>query len=538
MLEANRRISKGRSRNGCITCKTPSPRPGVGAKDLRIVQHVPHIQRPIRMWQVSQSTDLVQEAEYRSLEFFQVHTTQCFGANIGSFLLRAAHQEPIIGTIAIAIGSLHRSFMSDQHGSSSPWDNTRFTLFQYNKAIKQLVNIQPHTSPQTNDTFLIACVLFFCFECLQEHYRSAFQHAISGLKIIKQQQMLSNPSSLMYMPPKTIALLFTILDSQMLEIQGERSLAMELRPSMSSSQHLNYGIPQQACSVDELITSFQLVYNRFTRFETFCESLEELSKSTSSDDLADAFYLKEEHTQISESLNSWMAVFDDWLRRQSPFEPPDQEKDTKIMILKIWRTLVDLLVQIDWPFTELAWDAHTAHFETIVALAEKMLDIPSTFFPPSSSVSIDTCQSQRTVSLPSAGNNHSPSLPPLRPKPIKPVSSVFSLSLGIVTPLYLAVTRCRDSGIRYRALNLLIFCQRREGVWDSELAGRIAKHTIAIEESSAKIEPGTVYVPADIGMAARVQTLNPEFENDRGMKVSYNQEVQGEASLAEDLFSW
>ncbi|KAJ5279280.1 hypothetical protein N7478_004652 [Penicillium angulare] len=443
--------------------------------------------------------------------------------------------------MAIAIGSLHRSFMFDQHVSSPPWDNTRFTLFQYNKAIKQLVNIQPHTSPQTNDTFLIACILFFCFDCLQEHYRSAFQHAIAGLKIIKQQQMISDPSSHMYMPPETIAILFTIIDNQLLEIQGERSLAVELRPCMLSSHNLNYGIPQRASSLDELITSLQLAYNRFTRFEAFCESLEELSKSTStsSDELAHDWYSEKERTQISESLNLWMAAFDDWLRRQSPFELPDQERDTKIMILKIWRTLVNFLVQIDWPFTELAWDAHTAHFETMVTLAEKMLDIPSTFFPPSSSVTIDTCQSQRTASLPSAVNNHrSASLPPLRPKPIKPVSSIFSLSLGIVTPLYMCVTRCRDSGIRYRALNMLIFCQRREGLWDSELAGRMAKHTIAIEEFSAKIEPGTVYVPADIGMAARVQTLNPEFENDRGIKVSYNQEVQGETTHVEDLFSW
>ena len=91
------------------------------------------------------------------------------------------------------------------------------------------------TSPQTNDTFLIACVLFFCFECLQGHYRAAFQHAIAGLRIIKQQQMPSSrSSSAMYMPPGTIAVLFATLESQMLEVEGEDSLALELQPTSLS----------------------------------------------------------------------------------------------------------------------------------------------------------------------------------------------------------------------------------------------------------------------------------------------------------------
>lgn len=113
--------------------------------------------------QIPYSTELLLEDEYRSLEFFQIHTTFCFGSRIGSYLFRAVYHEPILKTITVALGSLHQSFAHSPAESLDPQERTRFTLLRYNKAIRQLVSIDPLTNPQSNDTFLIACILFFFF---------------------------------------------------------------------------------------------------------------------------------------------------------------------------------------------------------------------------------------------------------------------------------------------------------------------------------------------------------------------------------------
>jgi hypothetical protein len=51
-----------------------------------------------------------------------------------------------------------------------------------------------------------------------------------------------------------------------------------------------------------------------------------------------------------------------------------------------------------------------------------------------------------------------------------------------------------------RAINLLSYPQRREGLWDAELAGGIAKRIVTIEETGAGITPGSGYKSEDIDL--------------------------------------
>ena len=60
------------------------------------------------------------------------------------------------------------------------------------------------------------------------------------------------------------------------------------------------------------------------------------------------------------------------------------------------------------------------------------------------------------------------------------------MTSGCVFPLYFTAARCRHSPTRHRALELLQHCHRREGLWDSTLAARIAERLIALEEASAQ----------------------------------------------------
>ena len=104
----------------------------------------------------------------------------------------------------------------------------------------------------------------------------------------------------------------------------------------------------------------------------------------------------------------------------------------------------------------------------------------------------------------------------------------FSFSPGVVSPLYVIMTRCRDPTIRREALLLLRTCKRREGLWDSALAATLGQKIINIEEGractlhndiadpSTKLGNGRAVTSAgQIPNHARVRMVKPTFLPDR-----------------------
>jgi hypothetical protein len=493
-----------------------------------MVHHLPGISQPMQMWKMPQSDQFIQEPEYRSLEFFQLHTTLCFGRDIGLYLLQAAYHEPIIRTIAVAIGSLHRSFVHNDKGLLTTREQTRFTLQHYNKAIRKLVAIDSQHSPQANDTFLIACILFYCFECLQGHYRSAVQHGTSGLRIIKQQQMLATGQNFpRYMPRETVALLFAMLESQILEIEGEVSFADELRPVFFSSFHTPAFSPfHPPSNIEEMETWLELLYNKFTRFENTCEALREQLDGQEFEFIAHIQHLQEKHFQVRADLEAWILVFESWLDAGGA---EHSEQPHSVLILKIWKVLISITLRLELPHSELSWDQHLDDFALMISFVSDFLGLPPSPKTDSGSLSRDPTHPL----MDKAGS----SLPTLRPRPSKTLVSTFSISLGIVTPLFLCATRCRDSSIRHRAIDILSTCQRREGLWDSELAGRVTRRIAAIEEAAAGIQPGVRYTCSDIGEDARLSSFTPQYGQGREIKIRYNW-ARGGTSLIEETFTW
>lgn len=58
----------------------------------------------------------------------------------------------------------------------------------------------------------------------------------------------------------------------------------------------------------------------------------------------------------------------------------------------------------------------------------------------------------------------------------------FCLDTGVVMPLWSVAHKCRDKSIRQRAISLLLSFPRREGLWDSTLAGKITECVMNFEE--------------------------------------------------------
>jgi len=142
----------------------------------------------------------------------------------------------------------------------------------------------------------------------------------------------------------------------------------------------------------------------------------------------------------------------------------------------------------------------------------------------------------------------------IAPKPPPVLKPTFSLSLGLVAPLYITVSRCRDPTIRRRALHLLYTCNRKEGIWDSRLAARVAQRIVEVEEAGAtpipdQCSPGStgavVVTSADqIPENARVRELEPRFLPDRKGTIRYTKSTgggcthSGPSEYYEELLQW
>lgn len=66
-------------------------------------------------------------------------------------------------------------------------------------------------------------------------------------------------------------------------------------------------------------------------------------------------------------------------------------------------------------------------------------------------------------------------------------SSRFSFDIGIVPPLHVVATKCREPNIRRRAVDLLFKSPRQEGMWDGVLSARIGRWIISCEEDGLDV---------------------------------------------------
>jgi hypothetical protein len=109
----------------------------------------------------------------------------------------------------------------------------------------------------------------------------------------------------------------------------------------------------------------------------------------------------------------------------------------------------------------------------------------------------------------------------------------FSVDIAIIPVLYLVSIRCRDPGIRRRAIELNRGVARREGVWDSRVAARVAEEVVRIEE-----EERDVHEAKDVDECARVKRLSFEADLGRRTVVVQFQRVGDREWNTERILTW
>jgi hypothetical protein len=152
--------------------------------------------------------------------------------------------------------------------------------------------------------------------------------------------------------------------------------------------------------------------------------------------------LARQHSEYMDQLSAFERAFQPTL--EAAISPDGSIAHAPSLILSLYqKCTVIALTQIPAP-SEMVYDSFLTSFEYIVRTCTLLISSEST---------IQTPKNRR-----------------------------FSFEVGIVPPLHVTATKCRDPGVRRQAVELLFGSPRQEGMWDSVLSARIGRWLIGCEE--------------------------------------------------------
>jgi len=371
--------------------------------------------------------------EIQALQFFQLYTKFQISGYFESelwncYVLRLGLVEPSVFHATTALGSLHRWHISGNTPSSR--EAKAFALQQYNKAISCLIRPE---KPLSRLGTLVTCYMFSGLDALYGNYRSAFQHAASGISLLSrkfpvdmeaQQAMISDCG--MPSEEKTIEdqlvyhfsrldILASTFDSTWVCRTIDQNLVQIRRFPLRNLEEANM-----------LLGALTSRIMRFKRLEIEC--LEDTTKA--------AGMLPPMRDELQREVEDFSSVFEELLQASRKLNP-QQVSCSKV--LKVQLYVGRIMIFFPEGTAETYYDEFLPLFESIVSEASHL------------------------VSLEPLGH--------------------FSNDMGFLPALYLTGVKCRDSIIRNQALALLKSTNRKEGVWESWKLANIVERLIAIEEA-------------------------------------------------------
>ncbi|KAJ4300809.1 hypothetical protein N0V90_002897 [Kalmusia sp. IMI 367209] len=329
---------------------------------------------------------------------------------------------------------MHESFSQEPNSRERYRDDA---IHHYNKAMREIFRA-PQSEPSVT-AVLVASVVFYSLECLRGCFYRALQHVQSGVKIISQRGP-SFPTDLHQQ-----SLLSVSLDRDFLALQNH---IMELgNPSRCRAFDAIRGfdppIPARFETVDDALYYIQVVYNEghclFDHYESLTQAGSMSSEILSND-------IGARYEKVCQKLIQWSLAF---ASLDGSFTGPHGATERQaVSILRIYYSA--LKVMLDNVFSGDCFDRYDADIARILEEAGIFL--------------------------------HSQ---------VKGTQA-FSLSFGVIAPLFMLAWRCNYAPTRDKSLELLSANRRREGLWDSQTAVLLAQRVIAFKSRMATMGYGAL----------------------------------------------
>ena len=533
------RFGGSKSRTGCSTCKSrhlkcdegqPSCRrciksgreckPGRSAVgELKVVHYVSFPTNSLN------TSPLLNREERRLFHAFRTRTgLELAGVHGPEFWLRyavcMALSEPAIKHAILSLSAHYERFRLRR--SLTVLDEyTTYALRQYTKAISTLTESIKTGSLVYPDTPLVACVLFCAYESISYHLHSAISHAVSGIKLFAERQGSLKALKESSIPAYVLSPLYTRLDIQGLEL-GDTSFVYQaqLQGHLASKLPLFKSIEEAQWQFDELTNAILHAIHDVDRELTSDLHALDRERSISWCRLQDLIW----------SYRRWSDYFDKFVSHGA-----SSDDIAPCLLLQTWRYLVEINLRVDLGRGEMDFDCFDAEFQAITDLClafllshiktSSELTVQSSATPPLSSASRyglrhanATATSMRggylgihaqctpffsgDLSDPHALRQTTEYLLQISRSLVGPdaaVSSIqvdngsvllhdlepsFCFSPGIVSSLYVTISRCRNPGIRRRALALMQRCKDANVVRASGIP--IWQHVLANESSRSR----------------------------------------------------
>ncbi|KAK5658491.1 hypothetical protein OQA88_1883 [Cercophora sp. LCS_1] len=413
-------------------------------------------------------------------------------------VLQECHVEASIRHAVVALGALYKTLeksaesppgspTGERDPSDTAWGHWEMAVKQYSRACQELMQAAS-ADTRSNRTRLMASVLLACFDSFIGDHKQAIIQIQTGLSLLEQLRLerrrafLPRPEepveaeliqmfTRMAIQAKSYDMAFHFPQPFVVRLTQPQDPASSPTSEAGGSPVSIYQdpIPDRFSSVLEARFKWDALAERIFRFT------ETMFNQTQSGVLGILpTSIKQYGLRFKQEMEAWSDAFEHILASRTAPGVSSQEKAC-IAVLKMYQIMSYILFLMTFSDSEMGFDKYTDDFNVIVDLALEVVGdeerraaskrCPDPRFCPHKG------RHERETSF--GGLDYSA-------RHIKPS---FSADLGIVPPLFVVATKCRDRPTRWKAIQLLRSSPRREGMWDSELTARIAMWIAEIEES-------------------------------------------------------
>ncbi|KAK3325506.1 hypothetical protein B0H66DRAFT_126836 [Apodospora peruviana] len=419
-------------------------------------------------------------------------------------VLRECHSEDSIRHAVVALGALYKTLEKSTESPpgtpSSVHDPTDHALRHWEMAVKQysaacnslvLVNSADTRSHRTR---LMASVLLACFDSFIGDHRQAIVQIQNGLGLLEQlradrrrsfipkpeepvEEELVQMFTRLAIQAKSYDMAFHFPHPYVVRLTQHQQQAQDAgSPSGSEAASPASPPPDPLPARFESILEARLAWDKLCeRIFRFTETMFNYAQNRVMGILPAS--LRQYGMQFKRQIEIWSDAFEPILTSRTGPGVSSQEK-AGISVLKMSQIMAQILFLMTFSDNEMQFDAFTAQFKAIVDLALEVVGdeerraaakrCPDPRFCPHQRQHHHQHNDEAAFGTQEYAAWH-----------IKPS---FSADMGIVPPLFVVATKCRNPVIRRQAIQLLRSSSRREAMWDSELTARIAMWISEIEE--------------------------------------------------------
>lgn len=334
-----------------------------------------------------------------------------------------------------------------------------FAFQSYSKAVAHTSSLLSKSGRDNFEKGLVACVLFICYESLLGNYPMAQMHLQNGLRILSEANRTPSRAGKSdgQEIPDDILHVFSRLDLQAMSLSESSSPY----PFANSFRRIKQPepVPLQFSSLAEA------QYHLFEHTK-WLFLLGEILETTEPINIHELLLSR---SGCEDELTRWLTGLDCFLENSRHNGTWTHELQFAYNLLRVYHAITVAFCKPPSLDSELFFDLHYLQFNTMLDLLESITSAASSV---------------------QAGQ---------RP----PSKLLFSFELGVVLPLFIISTKCRDPKLRRRAIALLYSINRREGLWDSRGAAKVAETIMNMEEEGL----GDVQRADQIGNERRVNEM-------------------------------